>query len=322
MKMGSLLRKRIGKTAAALVLMTALLLQPAAAVRGASLPSIVQLSSTYTYDEMIMDIAELTAMYPGIVTSGSIGTSVQGRNIPFVVLGNPAAPHSIMIQSSIHAREYIVSQSTMATIEYYAMQFAAGNLADVLATTCFYIVPMANPDGVTMAQSVAPDWKANANGVDLNRNFPIGWELTGGPAAPGPQKFKGFTPASEPETRALMAFASARNYSCYISYHQQGNIIYYDDDLTSPVTSALSTALAATVNGINRYAMVNTTGTNATNTTTYGGFGDYVLMGLQKPGITVECGSAYGARGQSQCSTIFLKNADTWAAAARLFSQY
>ena len=119
-----------------------------------------------------------------------------------------------------------------------------------------------------------------------------------------------------------MAFASARNYSCYISYHQQGNIIYYDDDLTSPVTSALSTALAATVNGINRYAMVNTTGTNATNTTTYGGFGDYVLMGLQKPGITVECGSAYGARGQSQCSTIFLKNADTWAAAARLFAQY
>ena len=319
--MVSLFRKKTGKITAALALAAALLFQPAAVVRGASLPTIVQLSSTYTYDEMITDIAQLTATYPGLVSSGSIGTSVQGRNIPFLVLGNPAAPHSIMIQASIHAREYIVSQTTMATAEYYAMQFSAGNFADVLASTCFYIVPMANPDGVVMAQSAAPDWKANANGVDLNRNFPVGWELTSGTAAPGAMKFKGFTPASEPETRALMSFASARDYSCYLSYHQQGNIIYYDDDLTSPVTSALSTALAATVSGINRYAPVNTTGTNAANTTTYGGFGDYVLMGLQKPGITVECGSAYGVKGQSQSGTIFLKNADTWAAAARLFAQ-
>ena len=293
----------------------------AVTVQAAALPSVVQLTSTYTYDEMNQDIAELVAKYPGIVSSGSAGTSVLGRSIPLVILGNPAAPHAIMIQSSIHAREYIVTQTTMATIEYYAMQYAAGNYADVLASTCFYIVPMANPDGVIMAQNFAPDWKANANGVDLNRNFPTGWELTKGASAPGASKFKGFFPASEPETLAIMSLATARDYSCYISYHQQGNIIYYDDDLTSPVTSALSTALAMTVGAVNKYALVNTAGSNASGTTTYGGFGDFVLMGLQKPGITVECGSAYGARGQSQCSTIFLKNVETWAAAARLFAQ-
>ncbi|HAG70336.1 MAG TPA: hypothetical protein DCL38_10260 [Lachnospiraceae bacterium] len=290
-------------------------------VRAAELSSVVQLTSTYTYEEMINDITELCAKYPGIVSCASAGTSVMGRNIPYLILGNPAAPHSIMIQSSIHGREYIVSQTTMATAEYYAMQFSAGNLPDVFASTCFYIIPMANPDGVAIAQSIAPDWKANANGVDLNRNFPTAWEFTKGAASPGAANFKGFFPASEPETLAVMGLAGARNYSCYISYHQQGNIVYYDDDLTSPVVSALSTALASTVGSINRYALVNTSGTNASGTTTYGGFGDYVLITLQKPGITVECGSAYGARGQGQCSSIYLKNADTWAAAARLFAQ-
>ncbi|MBQ7563167.1 MAG: hypothetical protein IJT16_04155 [Lachnospiraceae bacterium] len=285
----------------------------------AAVPSIVQLTSTYTYAEMCQDIAELTQAYPGIVSSGAIGTSVLGNSIPLIILGNPAAPHNIMIQSSIHGREYIVTQTTMATIEYYAMQFAAGNYADVLASTCFYIVPMANPDGVTMAQAIDSSWKANANGVDLNRNFPTLWELTKGAAAPGAAKFKGFLPGSEPETQALMSLAMARDYCCYLNYHQQGNIIYYDDDLTSPVVSALSTALAKTVGAINGYGLVNTAGSNASGTTTYGGFGDFVLLGLQKPGITVECGSAYGAAGQGQAASIFQRNAESWAAVARLF---
>ena len=308
--------RRVSGLLAGIMLFAALL--PASAVY-ASAPSIVQLTSTYTYAELCQDIAELVQTYPGIVTSGSIGTSVLGNSIPFITLGNPAAPHSIMIQSSIHGREYIVSQTTMATVEYYASQFAAGNYGDVLASTCFYIVPMANPDGVTMAQAVNGSWKANANGVDLNRNFPTLWELTKGAGAPGAANFKGFLPGSEPETQALMSLAMARDYSCYINYHQQGNIIYYDDDLTSPVVSTLSTVMAQTVGAVNGYGLVNTAGSNASGTTTYGGFGDFILLGLQKPGITVECGSAYGPRGQSQAASIFTRNVESWAAVARLF---
>ncbi|MBQ7565050.1 MAG: hypothetical protein IJT16_13815 [Lachnospiraceae bacterium] len=285
----------------------------------AAVPSIVQLSSTYTYAEMCQDIAELTQTYPGIVTSGAIGTSVLGNPIPLVILGNPAAPRSIMVQSSIHGREYIVSQTTMATIEYYASRYAAGEYGDVLASTCFYIVPMVNPDGVTMAQMMNPSWKANANGVDLNRNFPTLWELTKGASAPGAANFKGYLPGSEPETQALMNLAVSRDYCCYLNYHQQGNIIYYDDDLTSPVVSQLSAALARTVSAINGYRPVNTAGSNASGTTTYGGFGDFTLIGIQKPGITVECGSAYGAAAQGQAASIYLKNVETWAAVARLF---
>ncbi len=178
---------------------------------------------------------------------------------------------------------------------------------------------MTNPDGVTIAQAMDPNWKSNANGVDLNRNFPTFWEISAGAKAPGAAKFKGFAPASEPETLALMSFAGSRNFSCYINYHMQGNIIYYYSGFASPTTNALSTALAKTVSAINGYPLINDSGSSSEPV--FGSFGDLVLVTLGKPGITVECGSAYGAKGQGQCGTIFLRNADSWAAAARLFNQ-
>ena len=45
-------------------------------------------------------------------------------------------------------------------------------------------------------------WKANARGVDLNRNFDIGWASYIGAPAPYGEGYKGPSPASEPETQA------------------------------------------------------------------------------------------------------------------------
>ncbi|MCR5733999.1 MAG: hypothetical protein K6G22_05250 [Lachnospiraceae bacterium] len=288
-----------------------------------ALPTTVQLAATYTYAEMCQDINELCAAYPGIVTSASCGVSGSGTNIPYLIVGNPSAPHSIMIQASIHAREYIATQVTMAIVEYYAKQFATGGLADVYASTCFYVVPMANPDGVSIAQMINKDWKANGNGVDLNRNFPTYWEMTPSPASPGSKEFKGYSAASESETRALMGLATARNHSCYISYHQQGNVIYYDDDFATPTVSALSALLAQNIASINRYTLVNAkSGASTNGVGKMGGFNDWIQLTLQKPGVTVECGSAYGAAGQGQAASIYQRNAATWAQVARVFGGF
>lgn len=94
---------------------------------------------------------------------------------------------------------------------------------------CFHIIPMTNPDGVAISQtgeltesqqeiyqsdrqhySASSDqaeytarWKANGEGVDLNRNFPAGWEEIDGRSRPSSHLYEGDAPFSAAETAAL-----------------------------------------------------------------------------------------------------------------------
>ena len=67
-----------------------------------------------------------------------------------------------------------------------------------------WLVPVANPDGS------AAGLRCNANGVDLNRNFPWDWRPSdGGPA-----------PLSEPETQALVTLVEQQHPDVVIWVHQ------------------------------------------------------------------------------------------------------
>ena len=67
-----------------------------------------------------------------------------------------------------------------------------------------WLVPVANPDGV------AAGLRCNADGVDLNRNFPWEWSpRDGGPA-----------PLTEPETKALAALVEQLRPDLVIWVHQ------------------------------------------------------------------------------------------------------
>jgi protein MpaA len=80
------------------------------------------------------------------------------------------------------------------------------------------------PDGVELwlVESMNPDGQAsqergNANGVDLNRNFPYKWGPIG---EPGDSQYAGTGPASEPETQALVNFMTQLQPDITIWYHQ------------------------------------------------------------------------------------------------------
>ena len=114
-------------------------------------------TSIYTYEMMAADIEELCSRYPKWVSSSVIGVSNDGRNLYEVVLGNPEAEKHIMMQAAIHGREYMTTQLVMKMIEYYAYYYQNGkyenvSYADIFDKIALHIVPMTNPDGVTISQ--------------------------------------------------------------------------------------------------------------------------------------------------------------------------
>jgi protein MpaA len=71
-----------------------------------------------------------------------------------------------------------------------------------------------NPDGE------AADTRQNADGVDLNRNFPYQWQ-PGGEAT----YYAGPHPSSEPETRAAMRLIERIRPAVTVWYHQHEDLV-------------------------------------------------------------------------------------------------
>jgi len=81
-------------------------------------------------------------------------------------------------------------------------------------------IPCLNPDG--MAESV----RTNANGVDLNRNFPTkNWECT-----KKDEFFGGEKPASEIETRFLISVIEKYEPELILTLHAPFKVVNYDGD--------------------------------------------------------------------------------------------
>lgn len=77
----------------------------------------------------------------------------------------------------------------------------------------WHIVPVVNPDGFAIRK------RRNANRVDLNRNFPTkNWTL----GSRRSRMFGGESPASEPETRALIRFIERSSPDWIITLHSIG----------------------------------------------------------------------------------------------------
>ena len=332
-------------------------------------------TALYTYDMMVADIEELCGKYPEWLSSRVVGVSRDLRNIYEIVLGNPDAKNHIMLQAGIHGREYMTSQLVMKMIEQYAYYYETGtyqNLTyrDIFQNTALHIVPMSNPDGVTISQLGAEAlnnsyyqkkvyecyerdkktlvyeqdsngdmywadyyknpkawkvlrnskqisfeeyqtiWKANAAGVDLNNNFDAGWDGIQLKEYPAYGSYKGRQAVSEPETKALTEVARSEDYSCFVSYHARGQLIYYDVKGNTKENSEASSELAYLLDDWTKYGPVNTKGANNVN---LGGFGDWAQLVLNKPSVTIECGKSPCPLVAEEFPAIWYRHRESWA---------
>jgi hypothetical protein len=222
-----------------------------------SLKGIVNPYVPYTYDQMMNEAKELEEKYKDILTTGSIGKSVEGRELLLIKLGK--GEKRILLCGAHHAREYISSSYLMKMAEEYAAactdsgKYGNYNVKDILDKVTLYMVPMVNPDGVNLVnQGIAAvsnqeaiaamkmvnpsyrEWKANINGVDLNRQYPAYWdEKYDNVGVPASENFKGTAPATEPEVKAMMRLTEETGFELAASFHTKGNAVYWADSGTA-----------------------------------------------------------------------------------------
>ena len=129
-----------------------------------------------------------------------IGHSVEGRPIEAVHVGGKGPV--MLVVGCIHGNE------CAALPVVRELERAHPTHEDV------WVIPEANPDGT------AHDTRLNADGVDLNRNFPTGW-ISG----PRDGYYPGSRALSEPESRALLAFIARIHPAITIWFHQPQTVV-------------------------------------------------------------------------------------------------
>ena len=138
----------------------------------------------------------------------TFGTSVEGRPLWVVRLGGPAE-RAVLVTGAIHGVEYIGTRAALVFAESLAQRSLDAEV---------WVAPVLNPDAYARTwrsggEGSLRDLRRNASGVDLNRNFPLPWSTQPGQlpftgsTAPESVNYRGSSPLSEPEARALVDLA-------------------------------------------------------------------------------------------------------------------
>ena len=142
-----------------------------------------------------------------------LGYSTEGRPLELYTFGTGS--HERMIVAGIHGGD----EWNTVTLANQLIKHVDRNPEIIPEEITLYILPNLNPDGESRAHNKYG--RVNANGVDLNRNFPINWQkewdrsgcwnslVTSGGTGPG----------SEAETQALINFVETHQVELLISYH-------------------------------------------------------------------------------------------------------
>jgi hypothetical protein len=145
-------------------------------------------------------VSEAATKRPAVVETRTIGHTVKGRAIVAWRVGQPSSGRRVVVLSAMHGNETGPKRILVNLLDGRRIKGA-----DI------WLVPQYNRDGV------ARRTRQNARGVDLNRNYPRHWKRQGGAYNSGPR------PASEPETKAVMAFLRKIRPTYVVSYHQPLN---------------------------------------------------------------------------------------------------
>lgn len=263
--------------------------------------SVIDITAPDSYSEMLGIVSTLRSEYNALIRVYTLGYTTTGRAIPLITVGN--GEKKALVTGAIHAREHLTTKYLLRCIEEYCYEIEAGDgmlgnydLKQLFSQYTLYVVPCINPDGLEIVLSQLSikkgvsvdklvDYKANYNGVDLNRNFPIAWEaIDNGVTKPSGFFFKGYKSASEKETQALMSLCESNEFDFLISVHVKGNCIFWGDTYNTKLNSTYK----AFAKDVARDSGLYVTEPTKKASSYGGGFENWFRHKYSRPGICVE----------------------------------
>lgn len=186
----------------------------------------------------------------------TLGKTVRGRDITAIVYGSGAK--RVLIFGGIHGDE----QHTTVLARALAVNINTETLPPNLTLV---VVPDVNPDGLMLRTRV------NANGVDINRNFP---SRTWRAEYVEQRHYPGAKPSSEPETRAVLSLLERYPPHLVVTLHAALGCVNWDGP---------GSAQALTIASVNGYPLCASLGYE-----TPGSLGLLTGIDQQIPTVTIE----------------------------------
>jgi len=202
-----------------------------------------------TSSEINSWIDSLVAANPAITSAQSIGNTYQGRPQMVVKLSvnnsfsddDPGMANA-WYDGLTHSRE----GASMRNIRYWMMWLCSNYQRNgycgyqatwLLENREIWCLPCNNVDGWVYNETVSPggggmhrknmNWSAGGSGIDLNRNWSVGWGGSGSSGDPSSETYRGTGPISEPEASNIDAFWQTHPPAQMHSTHAYANALIY-----------------------------------------------------------------------------------------------
>lgn len=225
-------------------------------------------------DAFTTALSGLATSNPNVCTLGTLSQKAteSGRDINYLRIQPPGGVASrpvVLILGGVHARELAPPPATLSfahklikayrsgsdavdiaydaftdpdgNVPYGAWKILASEVRRFLDELTILVVPLVNPDGRDFVLVGNPDWRGNRNtaacagfGVDINRNFPIGWhtdvyytkhdqDIVKQIHSPDCSEiFRGPDASSEKETKGIQDLIDNNDVRFFIDVHSAG----------------------------------------------------------------------------------------------------
>lgn len=181
----------------------------------------------HNYTEMTKTLEEIASNYPNITNLYSIGKTVQNRDLWVLEITKNPGKHTPGIPefkyiANMHGNEVVGRELLILLAKYLCQHYKTNTrITNLIDTTRIHLMPSMNPDGYEKARRddvTNMIGRANANDVDLNRNFPDQY---------GVNKLN---EKAEPETEAVMKWSLSIPFILSANLHGGALVANYPFD--------------------------------------------------------------------------------------------